>query len=234
MTSSSSLSDQTTATLDSLLGAGLRLSRAMLDALTSSTPASDVASAATRAVKQADIGGTVGDLTSRLASMTAGLTKGASSSCCTIPDACFLPERLPEVKAHGCPGATMRLRLRVTNEWPASRQVAVRATGPDAKAVEIEPQQQAVGPYETATFTATVRLPDDEDDRELSALLWVRGCRDHVVRWRVSSSSGGCACTHEVAVTDEPDTVHHWYDHFYHEPCCRPQAGVRVPIQTHG
>lgn len=223
MSTQQSLGDQTTAALDTLVGAGVRLGRSMLDALTSSTPVTDAMDAATKAAS----GLTVGSISLPQVSM------GTQPCGCAIPDACFLPEKLPTVTAHGCPGAVMRLRLVVTNEWPASRFVAVRATGAGAAAVTIDPVQQNIGPYETATFTATVKLPDEGTD-DLSVLLWVRGCRDHVVRWEVSSSDGGCACVHEVAVLDKPDTVHHWYDHFHKEPCCRPQPRkVRLP-DDHG
>lgn len=219
MSTQQSMTDQTTAALDAVVGAGLQLGRSMLDAMRSSTPVSDVVAAAGK-VDTSGLG-------------LPQVSLGTQPCGCAIPDACFLPEKLPTVTAHGCPGATMTLRLVVTNEWPASRFVAVRVTGPDAGAVTVTPVQQQIGPYETATFTATVHLPDDASE-SVSALLWVRGCRDHVVRWEVSSSDGGCACVHEVAVVDEPDTVHHWYDHFYKEPCCRPQPRQgRVPV-VHG
>ncbi|WP_426592194.1 hypothetical protein ACPPVS_10390 [Cellulomonas sp. McL0617] len=226
MSTQQNLGDQTTAVLDQLVGAGVRFGRSMIDALTSSTPVSDAVGAATDAAGKATAGLKLGSISLPQVSM------GAPSCGCAIPDACFLPEKLPTVTAHGCPGATMKLRILVTNEWPASRVVAIRATGADAKAVTIDPVQQAVGPYEAGTFTATVHLADEGADG-VSVLLWVRGCRDHVVRWEVSSSDGGCACVHEVAVLDKPDTVHHWYDHFYKEPCCRPQPRVRVPTD-HG
>ncbi len=213
------------AALDALVGAGVRLGRSMIDAMGSTTPVSDAVHAVGSEASRVDLG--LGTL--RLPQLGA-----ATGGCgCTIPDACFLPEKLPPVTAHGCPGATMRLRVAVTNDWPASRTVAVRATGHGAKAVQVEPVQQAIGPYETETFTATVHLPDDGTGPG-SVLLWVRGCRDHVVRWQVTSSDGGCSCVHEVAVTDKPDTLHHWYDHFYREPCCRPQGRIATRVPVHG
>ncbi|MEZ0447766.1 hypothetical protein [Cellulomonas sp. ICMP 17802] len=220
MSTQQSMTDQTTAALDAMVGAGMSFGRSVLDALRSSTPVSDVVAAA----------GKIDTGALRLPQVSLG-----TQPCgCTIPDACFLPEKLPTVTAHGCPGATMTLRLVVTNDWPASRYVAIRATGGGAAAVTIVPVQQQIGPYETATFTATVKLPD-EGAEAVSVLLWVRGCRDHVVRWEVSSSDGGCACVHEVDVLDKPDTLHHWYDHFYTTPCCHPQRGkVQVPVGTRG
>lgn len=223
MTTQQGLGDQTTAALDAMVGAGVRLGRSMLDALRSSTPVSDAVRAVGR--EASDVG--LGKVS------LPQLSLGTTSCGCAIPDACFLPEKLPTVTAHGCPGATMKLRLVVTNDWPATRTVAVRATGHGAKDVVVEPVQQAIGPYETETFTATVHLPDSGADVG-SVLLWVRGCRDHVVRWEVTSSDGGCSCVHEVPVTDKPDTLHHWYDHFYREPCCRPQRRVPDRVPVHG
>ena len=228
MSTQQGLGGQTTDALDQLVGAGVRLGRSMLDALSSSTPVTDAMDAAGKATSGMKLGSI------SLPQMSLPQVSMGKQACgCTIPDACFLPEKLPTVTARGCPGAIMKLRLLVTNEWPASRVVAVRATGAGAQAVTIDPVSNSIGPYETVTFTATVHLPDEGADT-VSTLLWVRGCRDHVVRWEVSSSDGGCACVHEVAVLDKPDTVHHWYDHFYKEPCCRPQPRKgRIPV-THG
>lgn len=220
MSTQQDLGGRTTAALDDLVGAGVRLGRAVIDALSAPSPVSHVVDAVKKETSGLDLGSALSGFQLPQVSL------GSSSCGCTIPDACFLPEKLPTVKAHGCPGATMKLRIKVTNDWPATRTVAVRATGPDVKTVEIAPTEQGVGPYETGVFSVTAHLPEEGSDG-LSVLLWIRGCRDHVVRWEVSSSDGGCACVHEVAVTDKPDTVHHWYDHFHQKPCCRPERKVR-------
>jgi len=154
---------------------------------------------------------------------------GRASGCsCDIPDPCWMPERLPPVSSHACGGATARLRIRVTNCGLDPRTVTVVVQGTGSAAVEIDPKSLSLGPFESGDLTATVKVPD-EGAQPVDVRLWVRGCRDHIVPWRVSISGSGCSTLHEVAVEDCPDLVHHWYDHFY---CQRPCYGGRS--RTHG
>ncbi|MFZ5852539.1 MAG: hypothetical protein ACOYY2_14285 [Actinomycetota bacterium] len=137
---------------------------------------------------------------------------------CAVPDPCWLPERLPEVRSQACPGATARLRLRVENGGPRPRRVSVAARGPGAAAVTVQPPTLDLDPFEEGQVEATVPVPA-EGAGPVDTWLWVSGCRDHVLRWRVSVSDRGASSLHEVRVVDAPDLVHHWYDHF---ACDRP------------
>ncbi len=145
-----------------------------------------------------------------------------SGGGCEVPPPCWVPEHLGTVVSHVCPGAMARIRFRVSNCGTGPTSVSVEATGADAGLVSTKPKGIVVEPYEqgviTATLTATERPIWD-----FETLLWVRGCRQHVLRWIVRESPRGCATTHEIDIEDCPDLVHHWYDHFYCErPCSCP------------
>lgn len=152
---------------------------------------------------------------------------GRAAGCsCDIPDPCWMPERLRPVASHACAGATARLRIRVTNCGLGARTITIEAQGSGSGAVQIDPKERSLGPFESGELTATVKVPDD-GTAPIDVRLWVRGCRDHIVPWQVSISESGCSSTHEVAVEDCPDLVHHWYDHFY---CVRPCYGGRTRL----
>jgi hypothetical protein len=90
----------------------------------------------------------------------------------------------------------------------------------------VEPESLTLAPFETGEVMATVTVPD-EDAAPLDLRLWVRGCSDHVVPWKVSASNSGSGSLHEVGIDDCPDLVHHWYDHFY---CQGPCFGGQVTL----
>jgi hypothetical protein len=146
--------------------------------------------------------------------------------CCDIPPPCWMPEQLGNLTSHACPGATVRVCLRITNCGISPRDVTVTAGGPQAALVTIDPPSIAVGPFDSGTVAATITAPDQACE-PLHAQLWVHGCRDHLLRWTVDVSRHGCSCTHEIEIDDCPDLIHHWYDHFYCErPCpCGAERG---------
>ncbi len=217
---SSGSTSSTRAAAGDLLSAGTRLGRELLD-LALRDPAGlvgEAQSAAARAVRSMS---GLGASTCRCG--------GACGGACEIPDPCWMPTRLARVVSPACPGATATLRVTVTNGGLGPRQVTVEASGEHAKAVSITPGSRTLGTFESHTFVATTTVPADGTGFEV--LLWVRGCREYAVPWRVAVSDRGCSTCHEVTVEDCPDLVHHWYDHFYCERPC-PHGDVRVA--THG
>ena len=152
-----------------------------------------------------------------------------SAGPCDIPTPCWMPESLGEVRSRVCPGATAIVRLTITNCGATARIVEVQAAGATS-GVEIKPEKLQLPPMERATVTASVAVPASAsagESREI--LLWVRGCRDHVLRWTVDVATRGDSCkVDEVKVEDCPDLIHHWYDHFYCEHPCSHRSG-RLP-----
>ena len=152
-----------------------------------------------------------------------------TGSCCDIPDPCWVPKCLGEYECRLCPGSSATLRLRVTNDDLARREIHALASGAGAKQISFAPPSLALGPKERGTITAILAVPAEAKDGEtVETIVWLRGCRDYYVRWtaKIGGSTGGC-CAHELAVCDGPDHIRHWYDHFYCPRTCRNQ--VRQP-----
>lgn len=143
---------------------------------------------------------------------------------CEIPPPCWLPRELGEIRSRVCAGGTATVRLRVTNCGASPRKVAIEARS-DAADVTIEPSTLTLGPLERRTALASLAVPASAAvGDEWEAVLWVRGCRDHALRWTVRVASRAGDCGHVIDVEDCPDLVHHWYDHFYCERPCRHGA----------
>ena len=136
---------------------------------------------------------------------------------CEIPPPCWMPEDLGSVTSHPCHGGLASLGIHVINKSMAQRVINL-GTGTNGKGVTFSPASLTLGPMESGWVTATVTA-SDECDQDGEILLWVRGCRDHFVRWRIRPLRRGADCCHEIEVEDAPELVHHWYDHFY---CVRP------------
>jgi hypothetical protein len=142
----------------------------------------------------------------------------ARHECCEMPEPCWMPEQVGTVTSYVCAGGTATLRIRVTNHSTATRTLSVNPSGPSSTSVSITPSTASVGPFESSMFAVSLTLPAD-GCAAVETLIWIRGCRDHIVRWNVIPSSRAVDCCHELDVTDAPDLVHHWYDHF---ACPRP------------
>jgi hypothetical protein len=84
----------------------------------------------------------------------------------------------------------------------------------------VTPGSLTLGPEERGFSVVSATLqPDAAYGQEKQYLIWVRGCRQHFLRWTVVvSHHEHCECP-EIHVEDCPDLIHHWYDHFY---CDRP------------
>ena len=149
------------------------------------------------------------------------------------PVAALLPLRLrdpaPVLDASRAPaGRQPRLPGSNCEARPLRRELCRRGPlrlgdrfGPDAGLVTVTPANLTIAPFEHGLFTATMSVPPGADHHwRAHVLLWVHGCREHVVRWEVRTDERGCGTHHEVRVEDCPDYVHHWYDHFYCERPC--------------
>jgi hypothetical protein len=168
-----------------------------------------------------------------------GLKMPRGSSCCDIPEPCWMPLSLGELRCQLAPGSSGTVCLVVTNEDFRPHTYQFAATGKSAAHVGFSTAAATLGPKERIAVTATFTVPKDdripEDCRciDHEALLWVRGCRNHYLRWTVDEVASGKPCCREVVVNDTPDYVLHWYDHFY---VARPCFGgtVQQPPGTVG
>ncbi|MDD1677638.1 MAG: hypothetical protein LUO93_00445, partial [Methanomicrobiales archaeon] len=123
-----------------------------------------------------------------------------------------------------CPGGTASVRIRVTNCTMTNRVVHLQAAGAHAADVKFNPATLTLGPMERDFAVASFATPPKAGHgEEWEVLLWVRGCRDHYLRWTIKANDRGQDSCHEVEVDDCPDLVHHWYDHFYCDRACTHQ-----------
>lgn len=161
-----------------------------------------------------------------MSEMLEGMTsrlRPAGSCGCTIPPPCWAPQSAGEVRSHVCPGGTASIRIRVTNCGTTHRDFTIDATGQTAGVI-VTPSSLSLGPMERGFAVASAATPADAaSGQEREVLLWVRGCREHYLRWTVKVAARGADCCHEVDVDDCPDLIHHWYDHFYCERPCLHQ-----------
>jgi len=164
-----------------------------------------------------------------LTRMMSGLRLGGRCGC-EIPPPCWMPVSLGEVASFVCPGGTATLRIRVTNCGDRPRQVSVDAKQSTVP-VTVTPASIPLGPQERGVFTVSSPVPlDASNGQEYEALIWVRGCKEHYLRWTVRAATRGGDCCHEIDVEDCPDLIHHWYDHFY----CQRSCPERTPATGQG
>src|SRR5262249_13327027 len=147
------------------------------------------------------------------------LPRGRSCGCgCEIPRACWLPDFVGEVESSACGGTHATLRVRVTNCGATRRVVYVASKAPH---VTIAHHQLSLDPLERGVAVASLAVPATARRGEaFESLVWVHGCRDHAVRLTVVVDDAVRHSCPDVDVDDCPDTVHHWYDHFYCEHPC--------------
>jgi len=183
------------------------------------------------------LGGAGGGLLDKMG----GLQMPKGHSCCEVPEPCWMPLSLGELRCQLKPGDSGTVCLVVTNGDFRPHNYQFAATGKSAGSVSFSQAGAVLGPKERIAVTATFTVPregkQDEDCRCLDhdLLLWVRGCRNHYLRWTIDEVAQGKACCHEVAVADDPDYVLHWYDHFYlPRPCpglsLQTSPNAQVPV----
>lgn len=157
------------------------------------------------------------------------------AGCCEIPEPCWMPKSLGEIRCTLVPGDEGEVCLTVVNEDFRPHDYRISAAGPDAGAVSIEAPGFTLGPKERRTVSVRVIAPkpDGRDEREscckcdeVDLLIWVTGCAAHYLRWVIRRDAKKSRdCCHCVQVLDAPDYELHWYDHFHVlRPC--PAAPV--------
>ena len=154
-------------------------------------------------------------------SLLQNLKQAHDASCGSIPDPCWQPRRLGEVKSFVCAGGTATVRLRVENCTWTKRQVHVSVLNP-GEGVTVTPGNLDLGPMERGVTAVSLAIaPTASEGQERELLILVRGCNNHFLRWIVKATTHGVnTCCGEVEVKDCADHVHHWYDHFYcHRDC---------------
>lgn len=167
-----------------------------------------------------------------LGRMGAGRGSLLPASGCAIPEPCWMPRDLGERACRVQAGGEARIEFRITNADFRSRSFAVAATGPDAARVRVEPASLTLGPKERGVVTVHFDTGQAEGEKDCAttsheALIWVLGCNRHYLRWTIAIGPRGAGCCDRVLVEDQPDYIHHWYDHFYCARPCLGQAGDR-------
>jgi len=147
------------------------------------------------------------------------LSFAAGKGTCHIPPPCWMPQPLGECTSHVSPCAKACIRLVVTNCDRVAHTVNVRVSGP-GDLVTVSPQSVTIDPMDCREIDLCLEVPKDAPKgHEYKSIVWVEGCKQHYLIWKVSVGTVGLDACHEVEVEDCPDYVHHWYDHFY---CARP------------
>jgi hypothetical protein len=146
-------------------------------------------------------------------------------SCCDVPDPCWMPRAIGEVKLQLLADGTGEIHFTVTNGDYRSRTFTAKAAGQDAGLVQLSPATATLGPKERGTFTAKITAPAAAGTYD--ALIWILGCRDHYLRVSVTVGSTQKTACYKVTVDDDPDYVVHWYDHFYCKKPCLGSSATR-------
>jgi hypothetical protein len=142
--------------------------------------------------------------------------------CCDIPEPCWMPQSAGEVRCTLAPGDTGEICLVITNEDFAAHPYTVAVGGKDAGLVTVTPANLKLGPKERGCATVKLAMPKERPQRDgccccedIEVVVWVRGCRNHYLRWIVAWGDCAGRCCETVRVDDTPDYVLHWYDHFF-------------------
>ena len=163
-----------------------------------------------------------------------GLRLPKGGGCCDMPPPCWMPLPLGDIRCQLAPGDKGTVCLVVSNGDFRPHNVQFVASGKSAAQVTFSTAAALLGPQERIAVTATFTVPKSADGQKTEdcrcidheVLVWVRGCRNHYLRWTVDEVAQGKPCCHEVEVHDDPDYVLHWYDHFY---VTRPCLGAAAP-----
>jgi hypothetical protein len=107
----------------------------------------------------------------------------------------------------------------ITNCSMATRTITISTTT-TVTGLSFSVTDLTLGPMERGVVEVSYTIPATAHQGEATEiLLWIQGCKLHFLRWTVKVTSACADTTVEVNVSDCPDLVHHWYDHFY---CPRP------------
>ena len=142
------------------------------------------------------------------------------SDCgCEIPPPCWQPQPLGEVTSFAAPGAQATLRFRITNATFSARTIDFIAS--PATNVTFSEDPVSLAPLQRRVVLAFFQVPSStKEGSEDEVVIFIRGCRNYYVRWTVKVMDCGSTMCNEIDLEDEPDLIHHWYDHFYcHREC---------------
>lgn len=167
-----------------------------------------------------------------------GMKVPGGNSCCDIPEPCWMPLNLGEICCQLCHGDVGEICFIVSNEDFRPHDYKVGATGEHGGLVGINHPQFTLGPKERRVITAKFKVPNKDSQKprdesccecdDYEAVIWIEGCRNHYLRWNINTSEEHAECCHEVCVSDQPDYVLHWYDHFHViRPCIGPQTAPK-------
>ena len=83
----------------------------------------------------------------------------------------------------------------MTNCGATPRTIGVEARPATTGGGPSSPPALALGPLERGVIVASLAIPAKAGTgEEREALIWVHGCRDHVLRWTVKVASRGGDC----------------------------------------
>ncbi|HML14663.1 MAG TPA: hypothetical protein VK456_15255 [Xanthobacteraceae bacterium] len=161
-----------------------------------------------------------------------GISLPKHSSCCEIPEPCWMPLCGGEVECALRPGGQGQLRLTVTNEDFRSHTYTAQASGAIASLLAISPTNVTLGPKARAIIDVTFNVPSSGSSMApaYDFVIWIVGCRSHYIRWKVDACGCDERCCREIAIEDRPDYLVHWYDHFY---CAKPCFGQLTKPAPH-
>ncbi|HUN43488.1 MAG TPA: hypothetical protein VMU81_24600 [Acetobacteraceae bacterium] len=141
-------------------------------------------------------------------------------SCCDIPPPCWMPRSAGEATCRLAAGDKGELRLLITNGDHVSHTYQLQAEGSGAADVTFSASAFTLAAKQRQLVTATFTMPaGSPPGNEYDLVIWVRGCRDHYLRWTLHLAAKSYRCCYEACIDDAPDYIVHWYDHFY---CQRP------------
>jgi hypothetical protein len=155
-------------------------------------------------------------------SAVGGLKLPKGSSCCDIPEPCWMPISHGPAKCALREGGSGEIWLSIVNEDFQPHSYAIAVKGADAGLVKVSTNTLTLGPKESGEVQAIFAMPASASKAHYEVVLWVVGCRAHYVRWEIDRNGKNDRCCQDVSISDQPDYVVHWYDHFY---CARPCMG---------
>lgn len=167
-----------------------------------------------------------------------------TSSCCDIPDPCWMPKSVGEICCSIATDDVGEVCLLVTNEDFVAHEYRVHAAGEHGGMVQINQPNFTLGPKERKMVSARFKMPPENPDsqniescclcNDFEAVLWVTGCHNYYLNWYLNRSDECRECCHEVDVLDTPNYELHWYDHFHiYRPCIgQIKSTTTTPVTT--
>jgi hypothetical protein len=159
-----------------------------------------------------------------------GMGMPAWGSCCDIPEPCWMPRCAGDAVCRLAPGDTGELRLLITNADYVSHHYHLHAAGSGAADVTFPVTTFTLTPKERRLVKVFFTMPASPPPQggPYDVVIWVRGCREHYVRWTLHEATKSLHCCHETCIEDAPDYIVRWYDHFYCKRSCPGSLGGKI------